>query len=366
MMKVLFVSSLSASCRTSYNFRLERLAQGLKELGCDTDMLYLGDCRFRRPGLLQLFNLSAILKKSKTAGIIHAGGTGCAYVCAVLKKTLGKPVIYDVHGDTVLENWGARRRPLDLRALGMTLQSMMMERAAQRLQNYIVCSKPLADLLRARGVSPGRIAVIRNGADTDLFTPGAVTSGAVTSNAETGKKDRFIFGYAGGGHYYQGLNILLKAAAYIKESGVEIRVAGVAKSGPCPDNVKYYGKLEHQDIPDFIKSCDVLVIPRPCLRALYYSGPTKFAEYLAAGKPVLATDVSEISAFIQKAECGIVTKADPEDLTGGMRKFFSLPQEELVRMGQNARKLALEVFDLRKISQEYLGFLKRFYDGSSV
>lgn len=356
-MKILFLSSLSAAYRTSYNFRLERLARGLEELGCETEFLYLGDCSINRPALLHPLNLTTIRKKSMSADFIHAGGTGCAYVCALLKNILNKPIIYDAHGDTIFENWEARRCLLDPQALVMTLQSMVMEKVAARLEFYIVCSQPLADLFRRKGISPERIAIIRNGADTRFFTPECSTP-----CVKTEKRGPFIFGYAGGNHYYQGLDILLQAAEFIQDSNIEIRVAGVRQPLDCPPNVKYYGKLEHQAIPEFIGACDVMLIPRPDSRAIYYSSATKFAEYVAAGKPVLATDVSEISTFIKKSLCGIVTGTKPEDLSIGMRQFASLSREALCRMGQNARKLALEVFDLRKIAQEYLSYLEKHYD----
>lgn len=56
--------------------------------------------------------------------------------------------------------------------------------------------------------------------------------------------------------------------------------------------IDYFGELEQSDIPKLIQACDVVCVPYADDTFNSLSGACKIAEYLACGKPVVATRVS--------------------------------------------------------------------------
>lgn len=95
-------------------------------------------------------------------------------------------------------------------------------------------------------------------------------------------------GYLGVLTRNKGVEVLLEAAPGLAESGITLRIAG---DGPlraevqATEYVQYEGRLEGQDLSRFLKSCDAGVIP-----SLWEEpGPFVLCEWLAAGRPVLAT-----------------------------------------------------------------------------
>ena len=53
----------------------------------------------------------------------------------------------------------------------------------------------------------------------------------------------------------------------------------------------YHGRVPHEEIPQVLKDADVGVSPLPELEAYEVSSPAKIFEYLAAGLPIIASDI---------------------------------------------------------------------------
>ncbi|MEW6308912.1 MAG: glycosyltransferase [Bacillota bacterium] len=64
----------------------------------------------------------------------------------------------------------------------------------------------------------------------------------------------------------------------------------------CP-NVVWCGPVEYTDVPAYIGAMDVCLIPFAASEVTYHSNPIKVYEYLAAGKPVVATPLPELEQF---------------------------------------------------------------------
>lgn len=57
------------------------------------------------------------------------------------------------------------------------------------------------------------------------------------------------------------------------------------------DKVTFTGKVDYEDIPQYIRSADLAILPFPNITWWAVSSPLKLMEYLAMGTPVLATDI---------------------------------------------------------------------------
>ena len=63
---------------------------------------------------------------------------------------------------------------------------------------------------------------------------------------------------------------------------------------PRRDNIHYLGPKQYSELPAYIASWDVALLPFARNDATRYISPTKTPEYLAAGKPVVSTSIHDV------------------------------------------------------------------------
>jgi glycosyltransferase involved in cell wall biosynthesis len=89
-----------------------------------------------------------------------------------------------------------------------------------------------------------------------------------------------------------------------------------------------------------MKSADALVSPRVKGNVSELQYPHKLSEYLASGRAVIATDVSDQKLILAKADCGFVAASSKEGLASAIREFAALSYERRNQLGKNAIEFA--------------------------
>lgn len=70
--------------------------------------------------------------------------------------------------------------------------------------------------------------------------------------------------------------------------------------------------VNHHDVPSTLAACDMGILIRENSVTNQVASPTKFAEYLSAGLPVIITNnIGDYSEFVRLHHCGIVTNGEP-------------------------------------------------------
>jgi glycosyltransferase involved in cell wall biosynthesis len=119
---------------------------------------------------------------------------------------------------------------------------------------------------------------------------------------------------------------LLAEVAKQKPEWSFILVGPVAKineeSIPRLENVHHLGAKSYRELPDFLSEWDVAIIPFALNEATRFISPTKTPEFLAAGKPVISTSISDVvEPYGNK---GLVSIADtPEEFIEAGEKILS-------------------------------------------
>jgi lipopolysaccharide/colanic/teichoic acid biosynthesis glycosyltransferase/glycosyltransferase involved in cell wall biosynthesis len=189
-----------------------------------------------------------------------------------------------------------------------------------------------------RGLDTGRLQLITNGADTDLFTPGPAES------ADGARP--FTVLYAGTHGLVHGMEALIDAAIRLR-GRPDLRFLlvgdGVAKADlerrvieAGLDNVEFRPSQPPEKLVDIIRSADLCVATT---RAHDFCGetiPVKLFDYLACGRPVVAAVSGDAADVIRRSGGGVVvtpgdgaTLADAiVDLAADARR-----REELSRAG---------------------------------
>jgi lipopolysaccharide/colanic/teichoic acid biosynthesis glycosyltransferase/glycosyltransferase involved in cell wall biosynthesis len=180
-----------------------------------------------------------------------------------------------------------------------------LQRAAARV---IAVTPGMQREFTRRGIDTGRLELITNGADTDLFTPGA------RGRPEGGP---FTVLYAGTHGLVHGMEALIEAATLLRDRD-DVRFLlvgdGVAKEAlqrrvqeAGLTRVEFRPSLPPQELVAAIRDADACVATT---RDHPFTGetiPVKLFDYLACGRPVIAAVSGDAAEVVSRSGGGVVT-----------------------------------------------------------
>src|SRR5690606_2781931 len=112
------------------------------------------------------------------------------------------------------------------------------------------------------------------------------------------------------------------------------------------------GYVATEQVSTYFQAADVVVLP---YKAITQSGILLTA--LANGRPVIATDVGELPAVIQRTDGGWVVPADdPLALRNALRQVLRMDRRALAQTGARARQVLESQFSWEQIASMTLAF----------
>lgn len=236
-----------------------------------------------------------------------------------------------------------------------------MERCLPFLAETVsVASTVLRQLAVSRGAKEERIASVPVGADLQQFRPDQ-NAGDVRKKYNL-KKELLVL-YHGQLHSCQYVRLFIQAIAIIsrdKSNGsLKFMIMG---SGSDLGSLKTFAEeqgvmgeviftdfVPHADVPHYIAAADICVAPFEDNEVTRCKSPLKIVEYLASGKPIVASDVGEVRNMVEGAG-ELVPPGDPEALAQGILK---VAKDEVLRktMGEAARQRAETIFNWKKSAE---------------
>ncbi len=238
------------------------------------------------------------------------------------------------------------------------------ERAARRAtvtafgaaSSLLAVSEEVAAHLAAYPSAGTRIQVIPNGVDPSRFAP---------VNRSPARRGPFTVGFLGTLKPWHGVATLMDAFARSHFPDVKKRllIVGdgpercqleqqVAELGIAP-SVEFSGSVRPERVPALLASMDVAVAPYPDLPAFYFS-PLKLFEYLAAGLPVVASRIGQISRLLTDQVHGLLCKpGDPRQFADAIERLQADPALRH-RLAVAGRRRVVQEFTWRHVVQKIL------------
>ena len=201
-----------------------------------------------------------------------------------------------------------------------------------RLPGLIATTQQLKDDLLASLDLAGERILVAGGAASASFLE--LTATPVTPT------HAFNVGYAGSAFRGKGVEILLRCARLMPDTGFHLIGPGrstCARLGPISPNVIFHGRHSSPVAIGLLKSMDALllanqrsVIIRSGADIGRHTSPLKLFEYLATGVPIVASDLPIFNGVLQDGANALLTPA--EDVDGFCRQLMRLKNEpELAR-----------------------------------
>lgn len=157
------------------------------------------------------------------------------------------------------------------------------------------------------------VQVVYN-AERSIGDPGRIKLLHKTLELAPGKKLLLLQGGLSGG---RNLEVLVDAMHYVQSPDVDLVILGdgllkqslerKAHSNGSPSRVHFHPAVSQQQLLEFTAAADAGVIPyqATCLNN-YYCTPNKLFEFIAAGVPILGSDLPEIRKLVTGNRIGLV------------------------------------------------------------
>jgi glycosyltransferase involved in cell wall biosynthesis len=114
------------------------------------------------------------------------------------------------------------------------------------------------------------------------------------------------------------------------------------------------GAVSPADIPALLRSMDVAVAPYPANLDFYFS-PLKVVEYMAAGVPVVVSDIGQLSHLVSHGETGwLCPPGDEVALADALEQLWLSPDLR-ERLGQAGRQYILAHHTWEKVAEQNFG-----------
>jgi len=321
-MKILFINEYYPPHLGGVEVVLQNLAQGLVKLGHEVDVVTcrlpgtaayeesegvnIHRVRVPKKGDRYWFNflcLPTAWKLAKGCDIVHAGGHLSAFPSWLIAKSLRKKSIVVVHGPLSGAMW---------RSLGMNFFSAKAHQILERIlvalpfDKHICVSRCTRNCVASMRVKGGKLEVIYNGLDYDLFSPEKANGRQVRKRLNL--EGKFVYMCSGRPVPLKGGQYLVEAVPLISEkipnSKLMLIVTHEPKDGyenikksirelGVENSVCLLDPVPGREMPDYIAAADCVIVP-----SLFEAFGYTAAEACAMGKPVVASKVGSLPEVV--------------------------------------------------------------------
>jgi len=316
--------------------------------------------------LTSLFNRWLVLRKlgnicqKEKIDIIHIHNAFYPFINDKIKEKLKVKVVFDCHGlataEAVMSGY-CGRGSLKFRRM------QKMEKVCMENADHLVCvSRALGDYIRENISNNVKITYVPCCTDIEKFRYNKVARDRLRK--ELNLQDKFVVLYAGSFLPWHGKEEIIEVFSHIKQFVTHAHLLVLTSKVYIEEVLKEFTRkninskdytlrsIPREDVPDYLMTGDVGLSVRKRSIVNQVAFPTKFAEYLACGLPVLASGaIHDIRDIVRTHSLGAVIDEieDTESIKRGVSSLLSLYGKE----GQE------------RIAERCVGFAREFLSWES-
>jgi len=215
---------------------------------------------------------------------------------------------------------------------------------------------------------PGKnVLLCPNMADCDFFNQYDPVSDSLKKEHNLGGS--FVISYFGAIGWVNALDYYLNLANVCMNKGLDIKFFIIGSGGQESrlirkaeemqlDNLFFIGHISKKELKKYLSITDAAYISFANYPILEYNSPNKFFDSLASGKLVVSNVKGWIREIIEDHSCGIyINPEKPEDFIPMITPIMK-DSELLKKYQDNARNLAENSFERKKLVQELLTYIE--------
>jgi len=356
LVKIAYLSNSVIPSRNASSIHVMKMCQALARIGHEVTLIALDGSSGREPGMENpyafygvddIFGLRVVppwrhfgqgwvyswrlfkaLRAARPDLVYGRNLRGC-----VLASVTGYPTVLELHTLNIL--WTSYDR----------LMFLALRRSGSLRRIVVISERLKLDLLDAAPIDARSVLVAHDGADLirDHCRPPGLKQSAT----------RLQVGYVG--HIYPGRGLELILALARRLVDVDFHIVGgqaadierVRRLVVLPDNVVLHGFLPYVQAEAFRAHCDVLIAPYQRTVKTVGAGktetsrwmsPLKIFEYMAAGKPILCSDLPVLREILEHERTAWLAAPDDEDAWVDAVTRLAGDTELRRRLGEAARQ----------------------------
>jgi glycosyltransferase involved in cell wall biosynthesis len=354
--------TLMATARRGHSGVLVSRQQGMTQV--ESPDLFSGALRSGWDPWNTLYRINWL--RGQSFDLIHAfeSRPTVIYPALYLKKQGKIPLILD-WADWFGRGGSVEERPNPLvRAALRPVETYFEEHFRTQAQGTTVICSLLREKALRLGIPTDSVFLLPNGADTDRFTLLDISAARQALNIDPEAR---VIGYVG---TIFKRDAALMAAAFnrVAEPFKNLRLI---IAGYCPFDLRplvqkpecviQTGYLDDKDLNATLAACDLFWLPLSDSNANRGRFPLKFTDYLAAGRPIVATQVGDVAGIMAEERVGLTSPPEAEAFAQQTMHLLDNPglRKEL---GLAARQLAETRFNWDTITEQLLVFYRSLPD----
>ncbi len=265
------------------------------------------------------------INRGKKIDVIHSLYPNSSILSVLASKSTKRlprdtSVLYDIRSPWI--NMGVERRDIskNLRKIAYFFEGESLK----RVDGVVFITEELERFYRKYTCFHKPSKVIPSGVDPELFYPQYKKGELIRK--KMGFSNSVVIGYLGGLHQIRELGFLVEAFRVVRDnSTVDFRLVFVG-DGPSRKNLErltekfdlqkkiyFTGHVPHEKAAEWISSFDIGVSHLPDKLIFEYSFPLKVLEYMACGKPVLASNIRAHKNIVTNGKTGILYSPNSVD-----------------------------------------------------
>ncbi len=216
----------------------------------------------------------------------------------------------------------------------------------QRINGVIVVNRQMKEAYQNKKVPPEKLLIAPNGVDPKLFS---ISLRKEDARRELGIPiEKRVICYTGHLYKWKGIHVATLAMKELSDTFLLCVVGGTPAdidgfnryvSDVEIQNVMVAGYVAPKIVRRFLVASDVLVLPNTSADDMsrLYTSPLKLFEYMAARRPIVASDLPSVREILNEQNAVLVKPDDPKSLAVGIKKII-----ENIELGNRLAKKAFQ------------------------
>lgn len=205
--------------------------------------------------------------------------------------------------------------------------------------------------------------IVPHGRDTEAFDPQKFDGQFF--RGKYGFTNEKLIVFFGTPRPYKGVEDIIQAIQQIERKDLRVVIVGATDDEYSrklkrigTNNIQIFGMQPFSKIPEFLSMADMVVLPQHSTSSAVGQVPAKVFDAMAMAKPIIATDVSDLSKILNG--CGLIVEpGNIRALSDGIRWILD-NENEAQMLGNKAREKCIKEYSWNAMEKTLSGIFDKY------